>query len=118
VFVDRIQIQQVLFNLIRNAVDAMIASPIRQLQISSKAGPGELVTISIEDTGTGIDEAIAAHLFQPFITSKEKGMGIGLSICRTIIEAHGGRIWTEAGREAGTIFRFTLPQAGADDAEP
>lgn len=117
VFVDRIQIQQVLFNLIRNAVEAMIESPIRQLAISSTAGPGEFVTVSIEDTGTGIDEAIAPQLFQPFITSKQKGMGIGLSICRTIIEAHGGRIWCEAGPETGTIFRFTLPQAGADDDE-
>ena len=115
VFVDRIQIQQVLFNLIRNAIEAMIESPIRHLSISSEAGPGEFVTVSIEDTGAGIDEAIAPQLFQPFITSKQKGMGIGLSICRTIIEAHGGRIWGEAGCETGTIFRFTLPQAGADD---
>lgn len=117
VFVDRIQIQQVLFNLIRNAIEAMIESPVRQLAISSKAGPGEFVTVSIEDTGAGIDETIAPQLFQPFITSKQKGMGIGLSICRTIVEAHGGRIWCEAGRETGTIFRFTLPQAGADDDE-
>ena len=117
VFVDRIQIQQVLFNLIRNAIEAMIESPIRQLAITSKAGPGEFVTVSIEDTGAGIDETIAPQLFQPFITSKQKGMGIGLSICRTIVEAHGGRIWCEAGRETGTIFRFTLPQAGADDDE-
>ena len=117
VFVDRIQIQQVLFNLIRNAIEAMIESPSRQLAISSKAGPGGFVTVSIKDTGAGIDEAIAAQLFQPFITSKQKGMGIGLSICRTIVEAHGGRIWCEAGRETGTIFQFTLPQAGADDDE-
>jgi two-component system sensor kinase FixL len=117
VFVDRIQIQQVLFNLIRNAIDAMIDRPVRELSISTMAGPGEFATVSVEDTGAGIDEAIAPQLFQPFITSKQNGMGIGLSICRTIIEAHGGRIWCEAGREAGTIFRFTLPTAGAGDAE-
>ena len=117
VFVDRIQIQQVLFNIIRNAIEAMIDSPIRQLAISTRMGPGEFVTVGIEDTGAGIDETIAPQLFQPFITSKQKGMGIGLSICRTIIEAHGGRIWCEAGRETGTIFRFTLPRAGADDDE-
>jgi two-component system sensor kinase FixL len=115
VFVDRIQIQQVLFNIIRNAIEAMVDSPIRQLSISTRTGPGEYVTVCIEDTGAGIDETIAPQLFQPFITSKQKGMGIGLSICRTIIEAHGGRIWCEAGRETGTIFRFTLPRAGADD---
>lgn len=111
VFVDRIQIQQVLFNLVRNAIEAMIASPFRTLTVSTK-GEGAMVTVTIEDTGSGITDALAATLFQPFITSKRTGMGIGLSICRTIIEAHGGRIWFEPGSEGGTIFRFTLPRAG------
>lgn len=114
VFVDRIQIQQVLFNLIRNAIEAMIGSPIRSLTISSEAG-ADLVTVSIEDTGAGISESLAPQLFQPFITSKQTGMGIGLSICRTIVEAHGGRIWFEPGPDCGTIFRFTLPVAEVEN---
>lgn len=80
--------------------------------MSTASQPGENVRISIEDSGSGISEAVAAQLFQPFVTSKKSGMGIGLSICRTIIEAHGGRIWFEPAPDAGTIFHFTLP-AGA-----
>lgn len=114
VFVDRIQIQQVLINLIRNAIDAMIDSPIRSLTISTTADP-ELITVSIEDTGSGISETLAPQLFQPFVSSKQNGMGIGLSICRTIIESHGGRIWFEPGTEGGTIFRFTLPRAEVEE---
>lgn len=115
VFVDRVQIQQVLVNLIRNAIEAMADSPVRSLTLTSSLSPSGFVTISVEDTGSGISESIAPQLFQPFITSKEAGMGIGLSICRTIIEAHGGRIWFEPGEDRGTIFRFTLPAAGDHD---
>lgn len=114
VFVDRVQIQQVLVNLIRNAIEAMTASPVRSLMITSCLGPRGFVTIGVEDTGLGISESIAPQLFQPFVTSKQTGMGIGLSICRTIIEAHGGRIWFESGEERGTVFRFTLPVGGED----
>jgi len=114
VFVDRIQIQQVLINLIRNAIEAMLDSPVRSLAISTEGVP-ELITISVEDTGSGISEALAPQLFQPFVTSKQSGMGIGLSICRTIIESHGGRIWFEPGPEGGTIFRFTLPRAEVEE---
>ena len=116
VVVDRVQIQQVLLNLIRNAIEAMFASPIRSLKISTSAEPRGCVTISVEDSGTGISEAVAPQLFQPFVTSKQNGMGIGLSICRTIIQAHGGRIWCEPARDAGTIFHFTIPAADDDDA--
>lgn len=114
VFVDRIQIQQVLFNLIRNAIESMIDSPVRSLTISTRRDDG-FVTVCIEDTGSGISGTLAPQLFQPFITSKKTGMGIGLSICRTIVEAHGGRIWFEPGLEGGTIFRFTLPLAEVED---
>lgn len=111
VFVDRIQIQQVLTNLIRNAIDAMIDSSQRSLVIRTVAEPDEFVTVTVEDTGPGISESVAAELFQPFVTSKSSGMGIGLSICRTIVESHGGRIWFETRQGGGTAFHFTLPSA-------
>lgn len=114
VFVDRVQIQQVLFNLVRNAMEAMLDSPTRALMITASAERG-FVTLSVEDTGSGVSETLAPQLFQPFITSKQTGMGIGLSICRTIVEAHGGRIWFEPGSDGGTIFRFTLPLAEVDN---
>jgi two-component system, LuxR family, sensor kinase FixL len=114
VFVDRIQIQQVLVNLIRNAIEAMLDSPVRTLTISTSAEE-DMITVAIEDSGSGISDELAPQLFQPFVTSKEAGMGIGLSICRTIIEAHGGRIWFEPAAEGGTIFQFTLPKAEVEE---
>lgn len=115
VFVDRIQVQQVLVNLIRNAVDATMTSPTRAVTIRTADDSDGFVRVSVEDTGAGIAEDIAPQLFQPFVTSKTSGMGIGLSICRTIVEAHGGRIWFEERPGGGTIFNFTLPVDGDEN---
>jgi two-component system sensor kinase FixL len=108
VSVDRVQIQQVLLNLIRNAMDAMDDAPVRQLTVAASAQSGK-VLVSISDTGSGVAAEIEANLFQPFVTTKPQGMGIGLSICRTIIEGHDGRLWMEANPGGGSIFRFILP---------
>lgn len=116
VLADRIQIQQVLVNLIRNAIEVMSeGGQRRQLNIATVANGGDLVEVSVSDTGAGIAPEVAAQLFQPFVTTKRKGMGLGLSICRTIIEAHGGKIWVDTPPGGGTIFRFTLRAANEED---
>lgn len=123
VLADKVQIQQVTVNLMRNAIEAMAESTLRELTVSaSDSGADGMVQISVADTGPGISEGIAEQLFQPFVTTKQKGMGIGLSISRTIVETHGGRIWAEAKAQGGTIMHFTLraiteEDEGADDDE-
>jgi two-component system sensor kinase FixL len=115
VFADRVQIQQVLLNLIRNGIDAMEDQPRRELVISSDLTEEGTARVSVADSGSGIAEDVLEKLFQPFMTTKPQGMGVGLSISRSIIEAHGGRIWAEANPRGGTIFRFTLPPADQED---
>lgn len=109
VLVDRIQIQQVLLNLIRNAIEAMQDEQRRELLIGTRSHPQDgLVEVRVSDTGSGIEPHILEQLFQPFVTTKKHGMGVGLSICRTIVESHGGKIWIESDPGKGATFRFTL----------
>jgi two-component system sensor kinase FixL len=107
---NRIEIQQVLLNLIRNALEAMETEVRGDLRLST-ASEGDKIVVSVGDTGPGLDPKIRARLFEPFNTSKRDGMGIGLSICRRIVEAHQGSIWTDAEPKGGTTFRFSLPKA-------
>ena len=106
--VDRVQIQQVLVNLLRNAVDAMERSARRELSRFRPRGD-DTVHVSVADTGPGIAPEVADRLFAAFVTTKAEGMGVGLSICKAIIESHGGRIWHEANPQGGATFHFTLP---------
>ncbi len=108
VLADKVQVQQVLLNLIRNAIEAMAESDKRELAICVRPVEDEMVAVSVTDTGSGIAPEMRAQLFQPFVTTKRQGMGVGLSISRTIIESHGGRIWAEANPSGGTVFQFTL----------
>ena len=113
--VDRIQIQQVLINLTRNAIQALQNSEERHVTIAARPAGEDLVEVCVADTGSGIPPSVREALFSPFHSTKTEGMGIGLSISRTIIEAHHGRIWAEDRPEGGTIFRFTLPRAEVPD---
>jgi len=117
VLADRVQIQQVLLNLIRNAMDAMETSEVRDLTIAIAPTDKNFVRISVADTGSGVAPEVAKQLFQPFVTTKRHGMGVGLSISRTIVEAHGGQIWVEQNPLGGTIFRFTLPTVSNGDID-
>lgn len=117
VMVDRVQIQQVILNLVRNAIDAMAELPRRELTIATTSSDDGMAMVSVADSGPGVNETAAAKLFQPFVTTKAAGMGVGLSISRTIVEAHGGRIWTEPNPGGGAIFRFTVRLAPQEALE-
>ncbi|WHU03527.1 PAS domain S-box protein [Sphingomonas sp. NIBR02145] len=117
VLVDRIQIQQVLINLMRNAIEAMIGAPRRSLTISTAPDDPGFVRVTVADTGPGVPPGIAENLFRAFHSTKSSGMGLGLSICRTIVEANGGRIWLEPDSGDGARFHFTLVRADAESLE-
>jgi PAS domain S-box-containing protein len=114
VLVNRIQIQQVLVNLIRNAFEAMADHEPREVTLGTKLLDSGMIEVAVADLGRGIPDDISGRLFEPFVSSKHNGMGLGLSVSRSIIEAHDGRLTAEPNPEGGTIFRFTLPGGGAD----
>ncbi|MHB1204422.1 MAG: PAS domain S-box protein [Rhodospirillaceae bacterium] len=113
VYIDKIQIQQVLINLMRNAIEAMQAVERRELDIKVFAADGG-IEISICDSGPGLAPEVAERLFQPFVTTKKTGMGVGLSICQSIMQGHSGRIWVTPNESAGITFHLSLPAAGAE----
>ena len=110
-FIDKVQIQQVLLNLMRNAIEAMAGLERREIAVSTSRA-GDRVAIRVADTGPGLPEQIRARLFEPFMTTKADGMGVGLSICRTIVEAHGGELEAADRDGGGTIFTLTVPASG------
>jgi len=117
VLVDKVQVQQVLLNLLRNAVEAMETSERRELVVSTKPAADNMIEVTVTDTGPGIDPRVAPQLFEPFVTTKRQGMGIGLSISRTIIESLGGQITMEPNPGGGSIFRFTLRAVTPEELE-
>jgi signal transduction histidine kinase len=108
---DRVQLQQVILNLIVNAVQAMSGASdgTRELVIATSADASNGILVSLRDSGPGLDPASLERLFDAFYTTKSSGLGMGLSICRSIIEAHGGRIWAGVNEPRGAVFHFTLP---------
>ncbi len=108
VLVDKVQVEQVLLNLLRNAIEAMESSAQRELSVATVPEADDMIAVDVADTGPGIAPEIAPKLFLPFVTTKRQGMGIGLSISRTIIEAHGGQLTVRPNPGGGTVFRFTL----------
>jgi C4-dicarboxylate-specific signal transduction histidine kinase len=114
---DRVQLQQVVLNLILNAVEAMssIEEGARELSISARQGQTSDLLVAVQDSGPGIDLEHTERVFAPFYTTKTNGIGMGLSICRSIIAAHGGRLWAEANQPRGATFQFTLP-LGVEDS--
>jgi two-component system sensor kinase FixL len=114
VLIDKVQIQQVILNLVRNSLEAMKDLPDGRLVIEAAPGDPGFVTVSVADTGPGLAPEVASRLFQPFTTTKEQGMGVGLSICQSIVETHDGKLWAEPNQPQGVIFHFRLPVAGGE----
>jgi two-component system sensor kinase FixL len=118
VLVEKVQIQQVLLNLMRNAIEAMQGCERKELVVATTVRDTDMIEISVTDTGSGLASEVGDRLFQPFVTTKPAGMGVGLSISKRIVEAHGGRMWVEPNPEGGTVFRFTLISAsGVSDED-
>jgi len=111
VLADRVQLQQVMLNLIKNAIEAMsfVADSSRVLHLKTELDSSQNIVVSVQDTGTGIGPENIERIFNRFFTTKTQGMGMGLAICRSIIEAHNGRLWAEAGDHQGSLFRISLP---------
>jgi two-component system sensor kinase FixL len=108
--IDKIQIQQVLLSLINNAIEAMADSPRRTLLVTTGPSADGMIEVAVADNGRGLADEVRDKLFQPFVTTKPTGIGIGLSICRSIVEAHGGRISATDNAGGGTVFRFSIPR--------
>jgi len=115
---DRVRLQQVMLNLIINAIQAMsgLTDSIRELRISTESTKEE-VRVAVRDTGPGLSADNLQQLFEPFFTTKPSGMGMGLSICRTIVEEHGGRLWANENEPQGALFQFALPPTDRADLD-
>lgn len=114
--IDRIQIQQVVTNLVRNAVDALADADRKEITVRTWPAGSSAIQVDVIDTGPGLADEVAGRLFEPFVTTKENGIGIGLSICHTIIEAHGGKLWATANPKGGAMFHLILPTDQRDEA--
>src|SRR5262249_3391158 len=111
---DRVQLRQVMLKLITNAIEAMssVIDTPRVLHLKTEVDGSQNIIITVQDSGTGIDPENVERIFDRFFTTKTQGMGMGLAICRSIIEAHNGRLWAEAGLDHGSLFRISLPVNG------
>jgi C4-dicarboxylate-specific signal transduction histidine kinase len=113
---DRIQLQQVILNLILNAKDAMSGEQTRKLQITSRKNNSSAIVVAVRDSGHGLEQRDVERIFDPFFTTKSEGMGLGLSISQTIIDAHGGRLWATQNEDKGATIQFTLPPCSASES--